>query len=135
MANTTFSGPVISTNGFVGNITGDVTGNVTGNVTGRVVGTVFPLGVGGGAIPITSGTVQISTGAGAAAFTLANGTVGQFLTLVMVIDGGGDGTLTPTTKTGFSTIVFDAAGDAVTLQYFTALGWMVVANSGATINA
>jgi hypothetical protein len=33
MASTTFSGPVTSQNGFVG----DVTGNVTGNVTGSVV--------------------------------------------------------------------------------------------------
>lgn len=29
MANTNFSGPVTSTNGFVGGITGDVTGDVT----------------------------------------------------------------------------------------------------------
>ena len=34
MASTTFSGPVTSTNGFIGNITGNVTGNVTGTVTG-----------------------------------------------------------------------------------------------------
>lgn len=34
MANTTFSGPVISDNGFVGALTGNVTGNVTGNITG-----------------------------------------------------------------------------------------------------
>jgi hypothetical protein len=33
MASTTFSGPVTSQNGFVGNITGNVTGNVTGDVT------------------------------------------------------------------------------------------------------
>jgi len=40
MANTTFTGPVISTNGFVGAVTGDVTGAVaattlttTGTVT------------------------------------------------------------------------------------------------------
>jgi len=32
MANTTFSGPVISTNGFQGSTTGNVTGNVTGGV-------------------------------------------------------------------------------------------------------
>ena len=32
MANTTFSGPVISNNGFVGAVTGDVTGAVTGGV-------------------------------------------------------------------------------------------------------
>jgi hypothetical protein len=33
MASTTFSGPVTSQNGFVGNITGNVTGDVTGDVT------------------------------------------------------------------------------------------------------
>ena len=36
MANTTFSGPVISDNGFVGNITGNVTAttvSATGNIT------------------------------------------------------------------------------------------------------
>jgi len=32
MASTTFSGPVTSTNGFVGAVTGNVTGTVTGNV-------------------------------------------------------------------------------------------------------
>jgi hypothetical protein len=30
MASTTFSGPVTSTNGFIGAVTGNVTGNVTG---------------------------------------------------------------------------------------------------------
>jgi hypothetical protein len=40
MASTTFSGPVTSTNGFVGAVTGAVTGNVTGNVTGDVTGNV-----------------------------------------------------------------------------------------------
>lgn len=32
MSSTTFSGPVTSTNGFVGNVTGGVTGNVTGAI-------------------------------------------------------------------------------------------------------
>ena len=68
------------------------------------------------------------------ALTLANGTNGQLLTIVMVVDGG-DGTLTPTTKTGFSTIVFGDVGDSVILQYFTTLGWMVLSNNGATVNA
>ena len=39
MASTTFSGPVTSTNGFIGNLTGNVTGNVTGNITGNIAGT------------------------------------------------------------------------------------------------
>lgn len=134
MASTTFSGPVTSTNGFIGtvtgNITGDVTGNVTGDLTGRVIGTVGTRS-GAGAVPITSGTVRLTTTA-ANALTLANGTNGQLLTIVMVVDGG-DGTLTPTTKTGFSTIDFTAVGNSVTLQYFTTLGWMIVANYGATV--
>jgi hypothetical protein len=33
MARTTFSGPVASTNGFIGAVTGGVTGDVTGAVT------------------------------------------------------------------------------------------------------
>lgn len=134
MASTTFSGPVTSTNGFVGAVTGGVTGNVTGNVTGdltgRVIGTVATRS-GAGAVPITAATVRLTT-TGADALTLANGTNGQILSIVMVVDGG-DGTLTPTTKTGFSTITFDAVGDSVMLQYFTTLGWMILSNNGATV--
>jgi hypothetical protein len=134
MASTTFSGPVTSTNGFIGtvtgNVTGDVTGNVTGDLTGRVFGTVGTRS-GAGAVPITSGTVRLTTTA-ADALTLANGANGQLLTIVMVVDGG-DGTLTPTTKTGYTTITFGDVGDSVTLQYFTTLGWMIVSNYGATV--
>jgi hypothetical protein len=138
MASTTFSGPVTSTNGFIGtvtgNITGDVTGNVTGDLTGDLTGRVFgTVGTrsGAGAVPITSGTVRLTTTA-ADALTLANGANGQLLTIVMVVDGG-DGTLTPTTKTGYTTITFGDVGDSVTLQYFTTLGWMIVSNYGATV--
>lgn len=134
MASTTFSGPVTSTNGFVGTVTGDVTGNVTGNVTGdltgRVIGTTATRS-GAGAVPITAATVKLTT-TGANALTLANGTDGQILSIVMVVDGG-DGTLTPTTKTGFSTITFADVGDSVILQYFTTLGWMILSNNGATV--
>ena len=134
MANTTFTGPVNSLNGFVGSITGNITGNVTGNVTGDLTGRVFgTVGTrsGAGAVPITSGTVRLTT-TGADALTLANGANGQLLTIVMVADGG-DGTLTPTTKTGYTTITFNDVGDSVTLQYFTTLGWMIVSNVGATV--
>jgi hypothetical protein len=41
MASTTFSGPVTSTNGFVGSVTGNITGNVTGDVAGDVTVTSF----------------------------------------------------------------------------------------------
>jgi len=33
MATTTFSGPVVSNNGFTGDVTGDITGDITGDVT------------------------------------------------------------------------------------------------------
>ena len=51
MASTTFSGPVTSTNGFIGNMTGNVTGNVTAitvTATGAVSGlTLAATGTGG----------------------------------------------------------------------------------------
>ena len=130
MGSTTFSGPVTSTNGFIGNITGDVTGNVTGNVTGVTIGSVTTRS-GAGAVPITAATVRLTT-TGANALTLANGTNGQILSIVMVTDGG-DGTLTPTTKTGYTTITFGDVGDSVMLQYFTTLGWMILSNNGCTV--
>jgi len=72
MASTTFSGPVTSTNGFVGDVTGDVTGtvilpstttaalgaignaiNTTGKVTGKMV------------VDLSSGLIYTATGAAA----------------------------------------------------------------------
>lgn len=61
MANTTFTGPVISTNGFTGDTTGDVTGDVTGNVTGYIIlPTSDPEVV--GALWNDAGTITISSG-------------------------------------------------------------------------
>jgi hypothetical protein len=99
--------------------------------TGTVVYTPDTLS-GAGAIPVTTPvTLFTSTGA-AQALTLANGTAGQRKTIVHDVDGG-SGILTPTTKTGFSTVTFTNAGDTVTLQYFTTRGWMVVGSYGVTI--
>jgi len=39
MASTTFSGPVTSTNGFIGAVTGNIVGNIVGNITGTVTST------------------------------------------------------------------------------------------------
>ena len=74
MANTTFSGPVTSQNGFVGNVTGNVTGAVaattitaSGNATLSgtanviIIPTVDPAVA--GAIWNNSGTLAISAGA------------------------------------------------------------------------
>ena len=70
MASTTFSGPVTSTNGFIG----AVTGNITGNVTGDIFATNQALS-GAGAVNVTDMLTSLTTTGAAQALTLANGTV------------------------------------------------------------
>jgi len=110
---------------------------VTGNATlgGALIGSVQALTTvtGAGAVNVTTLTTKL-TSTGTDALSLANGTEGQIKHIVMVVDGG-DATLTPTTKTGFNNIKFTAVGQAVSLVYFTTLGWTVLANYGATIGA
>jgi hypothetical protein len=124
MASTTFSGPVTSTNGFIG----AVTGNVTGNITGDVFATNQALS-GAGAVNVTDMLTSLTTTGAAQALTLANGTVGQIKIISHIVDGG-SAVLTPTTKIGFSTITFTAVGDSAMLIY-TASGWDIVALNGA----
>jgi hypothetical protein len=84
------------------------------------------------AIPVTHLYVAKTTGADAEALTLANGYPGQILIINLTTDGGGDGTLTPTTSTGWSTIVFaDALDQAVLLYVDDIIGWIIVGASGA----
>lgn len=85
---------------------------------------------GAGAIPLTASIVEITT-TGANALTLADGTEGQILYLVMVTDGG-DGTLTPSNFGQGSTLTFADAGDACTLL-FTNGNWYVVGNQGVAL--
>jgi hypothetical protein len=85
------------------------------------------------AIPVTHQYVAKTTGADAEALTLADGTPGQFLTVELTTDGGGDGTMTPTTKTGFAAVVFADAGDVVTLRFVdSTVGWILIGAFGAT---
>ena len=128
MASTTFSGPVTSTNGFIGALTGSVTGNVTGNVTGVTTGSVQALS-GAGAVNVTTAVTSLTTTGAAQALTLANGAAGQFKTIVHTVDGG-SAVLTPTTKIGFTTITFTNVGESAMLVY-TAAGWAIVALNGA----
>jgi hypothetical protein len=81
------------------------------------------------AVPITHRVCVMTTG-GVEALTLANGVPGQRLTLVLGTDGG-DGTLTPVTKTGYTTIVFADAFDTVSLEYISdTIGWIVTGTGG-----
>jgi len=130
MASTTFTGPVTSLNGFVGSTTGNITGNVTGNLTGIVYGTIQSLS-GAGAVNITTAVTCLTTTGASQALTLADGTVGQFKTIVHIVDGG-SAVLTPTTKIGFSTVTFTNVGDTVQLYYSTT-GWAIVGSRGVTI--
>jgi hypothetical protein len=124
MASTTFSGPVTSTNGFIGAVTGDITGNVTGDIfaTNQALS-------GAGAVNVTDMLTSLTTTGAAQALTLANGTAGQIKIISHVVDGG-SAVLTPTTKIGFTTITFTNVGDSATLVY-TVAGWAIVGISGA----
>lgn len=128
MANTTFSGPVTSQNGFIGAVTGNITGNVTGNVTGDIFATNQALS-GAGAVNTTDMLTSLTTTGAAQALTLANGTLGQMKIIVHTVDGG-SAVLTPTTKIGFTTITFTGVGESATLIY-TSVGWAIVALNGA----
>ena len=128
MASTTFSGPVTSTNGFIGAVTGNITGNVTGNITGDVFASNQALS-GAGAVNVTDMLTSLTSTGSAQALTLANGTAGQIKIISHVVDGG-SAVLTPTTKIGFSTITFTNVGDSAMLIY-TAAGWDIVALNGA----
>ena len=128
MASTTFSGPVTSTNGFIGAVTGNITGNITGNVTGDIFATNQALS-GAGAVNITDMLTSLTTTGAAQALTLANGTTGQIKIISHVVDGG-SAVLTPTTKIGFTTITFTNVGDSAILVY-TAAGWAIIGISGA----
>ena len=130
MANTTFSGPVRSQNGFqtisIDSTTGAVTvTSATGNAT--VLGTQTLSGA--GAVDVTNTLTSLTTTGAAQALTLANGTVGQVKMIVHAVDGG-SAVLTPTTKIGFSTITFTNVGESASLVY-TSAGWAITALNGA----
>jgi len=83
-------------------------------------------------IPVTHAYVAKTTGGDAEALTLANGKPNQILVIHLTVDGGGDGTLTPVTATGWSTIVFaDALDQAVLFYVDDSAGWRIWSLTGA----
>lgn len=90
---------------------------------------------GAGAVSVTKETTKVTTAGVGDALTLADGVDGQ--TKIVVLDvltsGGHTAVLTPTTKTGFSTITFTAAGQTAMLKFYTTRGWMVIGNYLSTI--
>jgi hypothetical protein len=135
MANTTFSGPVRSENGFE-----QVTKNLTTGVftVGATYGASITGGVqtlsGAGAVDLTNLITELTTAAGAAAVTLADGTTsGQVKIINMIVDGGGTATVTPVTFANGTTIAFDAVGESVTLVWNSTIGWVASSVNGATV--
>ena len=136
MANTTFSGPVRSENGFESITKNGTTGAITTNASynGTITGGVQAI-TGAGAADLTNLITEMDSTGGAVAVSLANGsTAGQIKIVTMVVDGG-DITFTPATFANGTNITFADAGDTVTLVWANTIGWTVVSNSGATVNA
>jgi len=134
MANTTFSGPVRSENGFE-SITKSATGAVSVNASygATITGGVQSLS-GAGAVDLTNLVTELTTAAGAAAVTLADGTTsGQIKIITMVVDGGGTATVTPATFASGTTLAFDAVAETATLVWNSSIGWILSADRDVTI--
>ena len=119
MGTTTFSGPVRSENGFEDITKNATTGAITSNAAYNkaIRGGVQALS-GAGAADTVNLITELTTGGGAAAVTLADGTTsGQMKIINMIVDGGGTATVTPTTFANGSTIAFDAVAESVTLVW------------------
>ncbi len=135
MANTTFTGPVRSENGFEDVTKNATTGAFTTNATynATITGGVQALS-GAGAADLTNLITELTTAAGAAAVTLADGsTSGQVKIINHIVDGGGTATVTPTTFANGTTIAFDAVGESVTLVWNSTVGWVATSVNGATV--
>ncbi len=84
------------------------------------------------AVNLTTTLTKLTTTGAAQALTLADGTDGQLKIIIHTV-AGGSAILTPTTKTGFSTITFSSAGDTAILIFSTTIGWTVLSSRGATV--
>jgi hypothetical protein len=85
---------------------------------------------GAGAVNVTQLTTEYTSTGASQALTLADGYPGQLKTIIHGVDGG-SGILTPTTKTGYTTITFTNVGESATLQFLTTRGWIIISLRGA----
>lgn len=109
----------------------------------------FPLAASGtansGAVSMTSNDTAVSTsyafirkniGFNAQAGTLANGTPGQTLTILISQEiATGTFVLTPSTKTGYLSLEFNDPGDLATLLFVNiTIGWVPIGLESVTVN-
>ena len=136
MANTTFSGPVISDNGFVGNVTGNVsatTVTATGAITSTgTAGVGYSTGAGGAVTQATSrttgvtlnkttGAITLVSAAGsatAATFTVTNSTVAATDVIILNQKSGTDlyNLQVTAVAAGSFNITFNTTGGTTTEQ-------------------
>jgi hypothetical protein len=136
MANTTFSGPVRSENGFESITKNSTTGAITTNASyGKTItGGVEQISA-AGAVDIVNLVSEVTSGAGALALTLADGTtVGQMKIITMVVDGGGTATVTPDNFANGTSMAFADVNDTVCLVWANTIGWVIVSNSGVVVS-
>jgi len=122
---------IVLTDGATGNVTitaGGTSGEI--DLASPVMMSSTQALSGAGAVDVVTSITEITTTA-SDALTLANGVEGQIKFITMVADGG-EGTLTPTALTGYTTIKFNDVGDSC-LLLFTNTSWSVISNVGCTI--
>lgn len=138
-AGSTFTAPLISggltasgsaANNFSGSTGAFLTSSGLTTISGPEKVSTQALS-GAGAVNVTTVTTKFTSTGSAQALSLADGVDGQLKNIIHVVDGG-SGVLTPTTKTGFTTITFTNAGDSAQLEFVTTQGWMITALNGAT---
>lgn len=104
---------------------------------GTAEGDATSMTTGDLAVPVAYAYVRkaISADSAFSAGTLANGIPGQILQIeITAVSGSGVFNLTPTTKTGFKYVRFNAAKDTATLLYVNdTIGWVIVAQNSLDV--
>ena len=127
----------VYSNGYADGTTGDgVTHQVSGKVT-EITSAQLAFGL------ILLEDIGALDGIDARWISLADGTQGQVITILLLYDTGGtlyisddyvSSDVTPMTKTGWDDLAFADVNDSVTLLYFNdVVGWIITANNGVVI--
>lgn len=110
-----------------------VGGKVAGQFFDNDSSTITAAG-GSDAIDIASGLVKIDTSGGTSTLSIADGTDGQVIHIIMVAAGSA-ATLDNTNGNWTTSIVWDAVGEGATLVFDSTTGkWTIVGSNGVTIS-
>ena len=110
-----------------------VAGALSVTAAGHIVGTPT-TNTGSGAISVVSSTSLVDT-TGGGAYTLANGTSSGQIKIISMVAGSTVATVTPDgTALGWTSLILNAIGSAVILQWYTTYGWAVIGGFNVTMN-